>query len=104
MYNLNYQEEAKAFKESISDLKNVLMRKSSNSHSLIKSLNESYHNKSVSEFNKENVSSVKIDKNKSSLSIGEFNDFERNHSSASRSPKKFNDSIININSLQIELD
>lgn len=54
MYNLNYQEEAKAFKESISELKNALIKKSSNSHSLIKTLNESQDNKFLGESNKEN--------------------------------------------------
>lgn len=87
--------------------------KQSNSHSFIKTLNESQHDKSFCEFNKENQSSLKnIDRNKSSLSVDDLTrnkscvsiDLDRNHSSASRSPKKFNDQIININAMQIELD
>lgn len=67
----------------------------------------------MSESNKENQSSLKhIDRNKSSLSVDDMIrnksnvsiDLDRNNSSASRSPKKFNDNIININSMQIELD
>lgn len=46
MYNLNYQEEARAFKESINDLKKVLTQK-----------NNKIRNSSTSQ----------IDKNKSSL-------------------------------------
>lgn len=115
MQNLNYKQEAQAFKESISDLKKVLTQKNINNNHLQSRNNNLSIEKNKSSliledddrsYNDINNSYFNYDKENNNHNETSFNlkNYEKSGQTKSRSPNKFNGNGVNLNSLQIELD